>query len=167
MSAAHTTPTPVPSDGRRSLVRWIGGGSLIATALAVLTVAVWPASEADKARADGERLGEAVAQLQNAQTTAEVDDALAEVHTAASDSVDHAGDAVAEQVEDQADALDRAVDGLVGAYSADDGFEQDLYEAELDVAVDDLTSQAEEFRTQGPEVQQAFWDGFDTGLNAA
>ena len=167
MSVARTTPAPVASGHRASLVRWIGGGSLVATALTVLTIAVWPASEADKARADGEQFGQAVVQLQNAQSTAEVDAALAEVQTAASDTADHAGDAVAEQVDDQADALDRAVNGFVGRYSTDDGFEQDLYQAELDVAVDDLTSQADDFRTQGPEVQQAFWDGFDTGLNAA
>jgi hypothetical protein len=167
MSDAHTTPAPVDPNRRASLVRWIGGGTLAATALTVLTVAVWPASEVDKARADGEQFGQAVAQLQDAQSTAEVDAALVEVRTAASDTADHAGDAFTEQVDDQADALDRAVDGFVGSHTSDDGFEQDLYEAELDLAVDDLTSQADEFRTQAPEVEQAFWDGFDTGLNAA
>ena len=167
MSVAHTTPAPVDSDRRTSLVRWIGGGTLAATALTVLTVAVWPASEVDKARADGEQFGQAVAQLQDAQSSAEVDAALVDVRAALGDTREHAGDAVAEQVDDQADALDRAVDGFVGQYSTDDGFEQDLYQAELDVAVDDLTSQADHFRTQGPEVRQAFWDGFDTGLNAA
>ena len=85
---------------------------------------------------------------------------------AASDTADHAGDAVANQVNDQADALDRAADGFVGSLTADDEFEHDLYQAELDIAVDDLTSQAEDFRTTGPEVQQAFWDGYDTGLTA-
>ena len=167
MSVAHTTPAPVGSDRRTSLARWIGGGSLAATALTVLTIAVWPASEVDKARADGEQFGQAVTQLQDAQSTSEVDAALAEVQTAAIDTADHAGDAVTEQVNDQADALDRVADGFVGSLTADDEFEQDLYEAELDVAVDDLTGQAEDFRTTGPEVQQAFWDGFDTGLNAA
>jgi hypothetical protein len=164
MSVAHTTPAPVASDRRTSLVRWIGGGTLAATALSVLTIVVWPASEVDKARADGEQFGQAVAQLQDAQSTAEVDAALAEVQVAASDTADHAGDAVTEQVDDQADALDRAADGFVGSLTADDEFEQDLYQAELDIAVDDLTGQAEEFRTTGPEVQQAFWDGYQDGL---
>jgi hypothetical protein len=167
MSVAHTTPAPDASDRRSSLVRWIGGGTLAATALTMLTIAVWPASEADKARADGEQFGQAVAQLQDAQSTSEVDAALAEVQTAAINTANHAGDAVTEQVHDQGDALDRAADGFVGSLTADDEFEQDLYQAELDVAVDDLTSQAEDFRTTGPEVQQAFWDGFDTGLSAA
>jgi uncharacterized iron-regulated membrane protein len=164
MSVAHTTPAPVASDRRTSLARWIGGGTLAATALTVLTIAVWPASEVDKARADGEQFGQAVVQLQDAQSTAEVDAALAEVQVAASDTADHAGDAVTEQVDDQADALDRAADGFVGSLTADDEFEQDLYQAELDIAVDDLTGQAEEFRTTGPEVQQAFWDGYQDGL---
>ena len=160
MSAVHTTPAPAAS-GRRALglVRWIGGGTVAATALTVLTIAVWPASEADKARADGEQFGQAVAQLQDAQSAAEVDAALVEVRAAASDTAEHAGDEVAAQVEQQADALDRAAEGAVGTVTADDGFEQDLYEYELDVAVDDLTRHAEDFRTQGPEVRQAFWDG--------
>jgi hypothetical protein len=29
-----------------------------------------------------------------------------------------------------------------------------------------LEGQAEEFRTTGPEVQQAFWDGYETGVSA-
>jgi hypothetical protein len=115
----------------------------------------------------GEQLGQAVAQLQDAQTADEVDAALVELDAAVSDTAEHAGDNVSDQVSDQADALDRTVDGFVGEHTSDDAFEQDLYAAQLDVAVDDLTSQAEDFRTEGPEVQQAFWDGFDTGLNAA
>jgi hypothetical protein len=167
MSVAHTTPAPVAVDRRTALVRWIGGGSLAATALTVLTIAVWPASEADKARADGEQFGQAVAQLQDAQNSAEVNAALVEVRAAASDTRDHAGDAIAEQVDDQADALNRAADGFVGVYAADDEFEQDIYQVELDIAVDDLTSQAEDFRTTGPEVQQAFWDGYQDGLSGS
>ena len=49
--------------------------------------------------------------------------------------------------------------------TADDEFEADLYEPELETAVDDLTSNADDFRTTGPEVQQAFWDGYEDGLN--
>jgi hypothetical protein len=32
------------------------------------------------------------------------------------------------------------------------------------VAVDDLATQAEDFRTQGPEVHQAFWEGYDESI---
>ena len=32
-------------------------------------------------------------------------------------------------------------------------------------AVDDLASQADQFRTEGPEVKQAFAEGFDTGFS--
>jgi hypothetical protein len=39
------------------------GGTLVAAALTAVAIAVWPASETDKARADGERLGAAVNQL--------------------------------------------------------------------------------------------------------
>jgi hypothetical protein len=167
MSVAHTTPAPVASDRRTSLARWIGGGTLAATALSVLTIAVWPASEVDKARSDGEQFGQAVAQLQDAQSTSEVDAALVEVQTAASDTADHAGDAVATQVNDQADALDRAADGFVGSLAADDEFEQDLYQAELDDAIADLDGQAQDVRDDAPQVEQAFWDGFNSTFETA
>jgi hypothetical protein len=169
MSATPTTPVPAaPAAGRdrtMSLLRWITGGAALATILTIVTVAVWPASETDKAREDGKHLGQAVAQLQGAQSQADVDAALADIDTAVSDTRDHAGDALADQVADQGDALDRAVDGFVGTHTSGDAFEVDLYQAELDTAVDDLDSQAEDFRTQGPEVQQAFWDGYRDGLN--
>ena len=167
MSVSDTTTYPAASAagaGRRtSLLRWITGGLLLATILMAVAIAVWPASEADKAREDGEQFGQSVAQLQNASTAEEVDAALTEVHNAAVDTRDHAGDAVADQVSRQADALDRAANGFVGSNTTDDAFEYDLYQAELDVALDDLASNADEFRSTGPEVQQAFWDGYDEG----
>ena len=167
MSTQTTTAPAAPAAGpgrRQSLARRIAGGSLAAATLAAITLAVWPASEADKARADGEALGAAVAQLQAAESSAEADAALEEVRAAAAEAGDNAGDRVADQVSDQADALDRAVNGFVGYYTTDSDWDQALYEYELEVAVDDLAGQAEDFRTEGPEVQQAFWEGYDEGL---
>jgi hypothetical protein len=179
MSATHTTTDaaapapesqtaaepPAPETASRSrLVRWIavgGAGVAIVTAVAI---AVWPASAADNARDDGERLGEAVGQLYNAQNAAEVDAALAEMDAAVSETRVHAGERVAEQVADQQDALAHAADGFVGAQTTDDAFEADLYQAELDVALDDLANQASDFRAEGPEVHQAFWEGVQEGL---
>ena len=86
-----------------------------------------------------------------------------EVEAAAVDTRDHASDAVADQVDDQAYALDLAVDGFVGSRTSDDSFSVDVYQAELDTALADLACNAEDFRTTGPEVQQAFWDGFESG----
>jgi hypothetical protein len=165
MSVSHTTPAPAArKTSGSSLLRWVSGGLVTAAVLAALTVALWPASEADKARADGEQFGQAVNHLYYADTEAEVDAALAEMDQAVTDTREHAGDEVAEQVAEQEDALVRAADGYVGAVTSDDAFESDLYEAELDVALDDLTSQASDFRAQGPEVHQAFWEGVDEGL---
>ena len=167
MSAA-TTPAPASagagSKSSRSLLAKLAAGTGVAAILAAGTIALWPASEAEKAYDDGQAFGAAVAQLQSADTYEEVDDALVELDLAAQDTADHAGSAVSDQVSDQADALDRAADGFVGSRTADDSFEADLYQAELDYAVDDLTGNAEDFRTTGPEVQQSFWDGFDKGL---
>ena len=163
MSVSHTTPAPRTASAS-SLLRWLCGGLLTAAVLAALTVALWPASEADKARADGEQLGQAVLQLYNADSEAEVDAALDEVDQAVTDTREHAGAEVAEQAADQDDSLSRAADGYVGAVTSDDAFESDVYEAELDVALDDLSSQASDFRAQGPEVHQAFWEGVDAGL---
>jgi hypothetical protein len=152
--------------GTGSLLAKLGAGTSIAAILAAATIALWPASETEKAYDDGQRFGTAVAELQSADTYEEADDALVELHAAAVDTADHAGDAVYDQVVAQEDALSRAADGFVGSHTSDDSFEADLYQAELDVAVDDLTGNAEDFRTTGPEVQQSFWDGYDDGLNS-
>ena len=164
MSAANpAVPAPAGKD-RRKLLGYVAGTGTLAAVLAAATIALWPASETDKARDDGARVGAAVSRLQSATTADEVDAALVDLHDAASDTRDHAGDAVAGQVGDQVDALDRAVDGFVGERTADDSFEADLYHAQLDTAVDDLAGQADQFRTTGPEVQQAFWEGYQDGL---
>jgi len=166
MSAA-ATPAPANSAGadRKSLLRWIAGGAT-ATAVAVaIAIAVWPASETDKAYDDGQRFGEAVSHLQTATSTDEVNAALDEVNAAAAQTRDHAGDAVADQVNDQYDALSRAADGFVGSRTSDDAFSVDVYQAELNGAVDDLANNADDFRTTGPEVQQAFWDGYQNAMN--
>jgi hypothetical protein len=123
--------------------------------------------EADKARDDGERVGQAVNQLYYADSTDEVDAALDELDSAVQDSGDHAGDPLGEQVTDQEDALSRAADGFVGSLTAESDFDAELYEAELDYAVDDLSSEASDFRTNAPEVEQAFWAGVDSGLNGS
>ena len=175
--SATTTPTPTPTpppaaeaagEGRRrSLIYRVAGGASLAAILAATAIAVWPASETEKAYDDGQAFGAAVAQLQAADTTDEVDAALTEMEAAVIDTRDHAGDAVADQVEKQEDALARAADGAVGMFEADDEFEQDLYELELEDALADLGDNAEEFRTTGPEVQQSFWDGYEDGHSSA
>jgi hypothetical protein len=139
--------------------------ALIAAALAAVAIAAWPASETEKAREDGEQLGEAVSQLYYAESSAEVDAALAEIDEAAADTREHAGDEVADQVAAQEDALARAADGFAGSITAGDEFEQDLYQAELEVALDDLTGRASDFRAQGPEVHEAYWEGFEDGVS--
>jgi hypothetical protein len=169
MSPAPASPSSAASWAGRlrpdSLAGWLVGGAVVVALAVALAVAVWPASEADKARDDGERFGSAVAALYDADTPEEVDLALVDVRDAAADTREHAGDAVGDQVSDQADALERAADGFVGERTADDAFEQDLYHSELDVAVGDLTDQAQSFRDNAPEVEQAFWDGYETGIN--
>jgi hypothetical protein len=165
MSATHAPAASARHVGRSSLLRTVLGGTLLAAVLVALTVALWPASEAEKARDDGKQLGQAVSSLYYADSEAEVEAALAEVDQAAADSRDHAGDALASQVADQEDALARAADGFVGSLTADTEFDADLYQAELDYAVDDLTSQASDFRTEAPEVHQSYWEGFEEGFS--
>jgi hypothetical protein len=170
MSVAQSTPTPAKAaaraHGRGPLLGRFLGGALVVALLAAVAVAVWPQSAADRAHDDGERLGQAVGDLYYADTDAEVDAALTDIDAAVADTREHAGDEVASQVDDQADALSRAADGFVGSRTTDDAWEADIYQAELDVAVDDLTSQASDFRAQGPEVHEAFWQGVEDGLPA-
>ncbi len=171
MSAVPATPSDAlpereSGDRRGGLLRRVAGGTVVAASLAALTIALWPASETDKARSDGERYGESVAALYAADSASEVDAALVDMRDAVVDTREHAGDAVADQVDAQADALERAADGFVGSHTSDDELTADLYQAELDIAVDDLAANAEDFRTTGPEVQQAFWDGYGDGVAA-
>ena len=146
-------------------IRTVLGACLVALTLAALTLAVWPATEADKARDDGEQLGEAVTQLYEADSQSEVDTALAAVDEAVTDSLEHGGDAVAEQAEAQAAALDLAVEGYYGAVTSTDSWEQDVYEAELDYAVTELEYNADEFRSSSDDVVEAYWEGFDDGFD--
>jgi hypothetical protein len=148
------------------VLTWIGGGALLAALIVAVAIAVWPASETDKARQDGEAFGAAVGALYDADNQAEVDAALADIDSAIADTRVHAGDAVADQAAAQDDALSRAAEGFTGYVSADNDWDQALYEAELDEALDDLTDNASDFRAQGPEVRQAFWEGVETGINA-
>jgi len=133
-------------------------------AIVAVTIAVWPASAADKARADGKHLGQAVGDLYHAQSQADVDAAFADMRGALDDTRDHAGDELNEQLDKQADALNRAADGFVGAHPSDDGWDQDLYQSELDYAVDDLVNNADDFRNQRSDVNQAYVEGFQSGL---
>jgi hypothetical protein len=145
-----------------SLPTKVGLGTLCALLAAILVIAAWPASEADKARDDGEQLGTAVSALYAADSTTEVDAALADVRDAADATRADAGDQIDERVGDATDALSRAADGFAGTVTADDEFSQDVYQSELDDAVGDLDSQAQDVRDDAPEVEQAFWDGFDS-----
>ena len=159
MSATQTTPAPAEPTtdraDRSSLVRWIGGGTAVVAGLAAVAIAVWPASATDKARADGEQVGEAIAALYDADSTTEVDAALADLDAA-----------VADQAADQQDALAAAAEGVTGSLTAGDEFEAELYQAELDYAIDDLTDNASDFRAEGPQVNQAFWEGVEDGLGS-
>jgi hypothetical protein len=166
MSLANTAPAAEAAGATRrpSLLRWIAGGTSVATALTVVAIAVWPASAADKAYENGEQFGQAVGSLYYADSSTEVDAALAEIDAAIADTRADAGDEVADQAAAQEAALARAANGFVGSVTTDDAWEAELYEAELDIAVADLTSNASDFRAQGPEVHEAFWQGVDDGL---
>ena len=141
-------------------------GTTVAAILAAGAIALWPASETDKARDNGEALGTAVNHLYYAESSAEVDTALAEIDTAVADTKADVDDELTQQVDDQADALSRAADGFVGSHSTDDEWEADVYQAELDIAIDDLAGNASDLRAQGPEVRHAFYEGFDSGLQS-
>ena len=163
MSTSTTTPARAR---RRSRLWWAAAAAGLVAVAAAVTLAVWPASAADKARDDGRQLGEAVGRLYDADTTAEVDAALNDIDVAIADTRDHAGDAVARQAADQRDALERAADGFAGSRTADSDWDVALYQDELDGALDDLAGNASDFRAQGPEVRRAFWEGVQDGLDA-
>jgi hypothetical protein len=158
------TTAPAPKT-RRSIARRLAAGSLVTASIVAASIALWPASEAEKAREDGEQFGAAVASLYEADTTEEVNAALSDVQNEAQDAREHAGDAIGDQVDAQVDALDSAMNGFVGMNTTDSSWDADLYEYELDAALDDLADNAEEFRTEAPEVHEAFWSGVEDGID--
>jgi hypothetical protein len=167
MSAVQST-IAAPRKSRHSssrIVAWVTGGILAVLVLTVAALAILPASETDKAHDDGKQVGLAVNHLYYADSTAEADAAIAELNAAVADTRDHAGDAVADQVAVQQSSLSRAADDYTGALTADDEFDQELYQADLEGTVDDLKAQANDFRDQGSDVHEAFWQGVDEGLS--
>jgi hypothetical protein len=160
MAISHAGVLPAPRSTRSSLLYWFAGGAVALAVLVAVAIALWPQSATDRARADGEAYGAAVAQLRDARSADDVRVALADVHSAAADTRAHAGDAVADQVDAQEDALSRAADGYFGSLGAEDEFTADVYRAQLDVAGDDVADQASDFRAQGDDVARAFADGY-------
>jgi hypothetical protein len=158
--------TMTPARSRSSVLRWIAGALGLATLITVVAIAVWPASAADKAREDGKHLGQAVGSLYEAQSQADVEAAFDDMRSALDDSRQHAGDELNKQVDKQVDALNRGADGFVGAHTSDNSWDQDLYQSELDYAVDDLANNADDFHNQNSDVVNAYWDGFQDGLPA-
>ena len=160
-----TTPAQTTRPSRRTMLGGVAAGTGLAAAVTASAIALWPASAAEIAYDDGKSLGTAVSALYAADSEAEVDAAVADVQAAADESRSHASDELDEQITKQEDALARAWDGFVGMNTTDDGFEADLYEAELNTAVDDLQSNAAEWQDEAPDVTAAFWDGVDDGMS--
>src|SRR5690242_12317566 len=151
---------------KTNLFAWIGGGTSLAVILAAGTLALWPESQTDKARDDGKAFGNAVVALQTADSPDDVDAAMVDLHDAAADTRDHVGDELDSELGKYRDALERAADGFVGERTSDNDWDQDLYHSELQGAVDDLNQQADELATQGPEVRQAFYDGYQEAITS-
>jgi hypothetical protein len=166
MSAIPHALGRMSSRSRASVLRWIAGGALACAVIAALTIALWPTSATDTAYDDGQGLGQAVSDLRTATTYDEVDSAMTDVRGALDTARNHASDELSAQITDQGDALSRALDGFTGAVATSDDWDQSLYEYELDTALDDLSAQADHFRSQAPEVNQAFYDGLQAGLGA-
>ncbi len=164
MSAVPTTADAgsVCDDG--SILKWMGAALALCAVIAVAAVLLWADSAADKARDDGQAVGAAVQQLSTAESQADIDAALAGLDSAITDTRAHAGNAVADQMSAQADALAGAADGAYGAATTDDAWDQELYEAEFQWATDELVDNASDFRAEGPEVHQAFWQGVQDGI---
>jgi hypothetical protein len=154
------------TTSRQSVMKWLGLGTLVAIALAAIAIVAWPASAADTAYDDGVRVGNAVNDLRNAETYEDVDQGLTDLRHAVRDAQDHAGDELDEQITKQQDAFFDAMNGAVGANTTDSGWDQDIYESQFDDATDALVSNADDFRTNGPDVVQSFWNGVEDGLNS-
>jgi phage-related protein len=129
--------------------------TVIAAALvAALAVGACGDSPEDEARDDGEAIGEAVRELDDATSPEQIQEAVADIGEAVDGMGEDARDAVREQVETQRDTLQDAAGAIQGADTSD-----------LQAAIQQIRSQAAAFETGTDSVANEFWRGFDDGYD--
>ncbi|WP_445151530.1 hypothetical protein [Baekduia sp. Peel2402] len=144
-----------------------GRARSLATAFAVVALAVAGCGDSpeDTAHDNGKAVGEALAQLGDAQDVQQLTDATVAVRQAVSDVSDDVGSRVRKQVDAQRDSLNSVVGDLRTAITSDDAEARDQARTKLQDSVQDLRSRASSFSDSNDSVTNSFWDGVKDGYD--
>jgi imidazoleglycerol phosphate dehydratase HisB len=140
---------------------------VFAAALAVVALAAAGCGDSpeDTAHDNGEALGEALAQIDDAQDVQELTSGTVALRQAVSDVSDDVGSRVRKQVDAQQDSLSSAVGDLRTAITSDDAEARDEARVKLQDSVQDLRSRASSFSDSSDSVANSFWDGVKDGYD--
>lgn len=143
-----------------------GRAALAASLTAVaLAVAGCGDSPEDTAHSDGKAVGQALAQLGDAQDVQQLTSATVAVRQAVSDVGDDVGSRVRKQVDAQQDSLSAVVGELRTAITSDNADARDQARSKLQDSVQDLRSRASSFSESNDSVANSFWDGVKDGYD--
>lgn len=144
-----------------------GRARALAAVFAVVALAAAGCGDSpeDTAHDNGKAVGEALAQLGDAQDVQQLTDATVAVRQAVSDVSDDVGSRVRKQVDAQQDSLSSVVGDLRTAITSDNAEARDQARAKLQDSVQDLRSRASSFSDSNDSVTNSFWDGVKDGYD--
>lgn len=122
-------------------------------------------SPEDNAHSSGKKVGEALAELGDAQTAQELTSATVALRNAVSDVSDDVGDRVRKQVDAQRDSVEAIIGQLRTALTSDNATAQQNAKAQIQNQVQDLRSRATSFSKSNDSVANSFWDGVKDGYD--
>ena len=128
--------------------------ALLVILVAALALAACGESPEDQAREEGERAGEAVRALYDAETPEAAQIAVDELVAVREDLSDDVREHVQDEVGVQTESLQTASEAL-----------QSGDRAELQSAIQDVRAQADSFTSQGNSIANEFWRGFEEGYD--
>jgi hypothetical protein len=128
--------------------------ALAAVVLAALTLVACGESPEDQARDDGERAGEAVRALYDAETPEAAQVAVDELTAVRDDLDEDIREHVQDEISVQSESLQAAAEALQGGDRA-----------ALQSAIQDVRAQADSFTSQDDSIANEFWRGFEEGYD--
>jgi LPS O-antigen subunit length determinant protein (WzzB/FepE family) len=128
--------------------------ALAAVVFAALALVACGESPEDQARDDGERAGEAVRALYDAETPEGAQSAVDELTAVRDDLDEDIREHVQDEISVQSESLQAAAEALQGGDRA-----------ALQSAIQDVRAQADSFTSQDDSIANEFWRGFEEGYD--
>jgi signal transduction histidine kinase len=156
----HGAPLFLPASAR-----WVPCHTVLAAA--VLAMAACGESAEDKARAQGEALGQALVKLSQATSVSQLTSALGDVNTARSDISQDVSDEIGQQLTSLSSQLGQVGDDARKALTASSSADRQSAEQAAKESLQKLGQSARQTKETATGVRQAFWDGFNEGVTGS